>query len=250
MSRFINMSAAAMAAVAFSTVAASAAVQQTSSFDLTSALAFAASNSDLINQGSTSVLSLTAGDGVTAAPAQSPAVRDGTVGTHDDHSDASEFMSYDGSSAYSLRFNLDTVANPLGYDISSVTLISGGTLYRTNQVFGISFGLVDGSTVNLGLFSKTIVVNSTPAGDAEGQSIPGSASIRTVIDDSAAALLASGVQYIVFDIRADASSLPGTDLGTRYREIDVTGSATVPEPSALGLLGGAALVALNRRRTR
>lgn len=252
MSRLLDISAAAVSAIVFTTVAASAAVQQTSTLDLVpndnpnAGFAFAASSADLINTGSATLVSVTGADGVSAAPAQSPAVNDGTLGLYRDATDPAEYMSYD-ASIYTVRYNLNVASNPLGYDIQDITLFSAGTIYRTNQLFGISFELVDGSTVDLGLFSKTIVVDSAPAGDAEGQSFV-YGGIRTTINDSTSALLASGVKSILFGIRPDYSSLPGTDLGTRYREFDVTGSATVPEPSALGLLGGAALMALRRRR--
>ena len=135
------------------------------------------------------------------------------------------------SSPYTTTFDLDVSMNTYGYDITEFRLFSGWSDDRASQVYTIDYSLV-GSASFTSLASAS--VNNLQNG--------GSLLTRTY-DDTSAPLI-SGVDAVRFNF-SDPNGL--SFQRTVYREIDVIGTATIPEPSA-ALLGGLGLLALLRRR--
>lgn len=123
----------------------------------------------------------------------------------------------------SLSFFLDVAANPLGYDISQIDTFSGWKDNRAGQRYTIYFSTVDAPTT----FDLI-----TPGGTGfNAVNVAASAtSLVTHVFDDTTALLGTGVHTIRFDI--------GTGSPTVWREIDVIGAATIPEPSSVALLAG------------
>lgn len=160
-----------------------------------------------------------------------------------------------------LTYTFDVSTNTLGYDITKIVSIfghqdgfGGG---RVNQEYEIELTFLDDTTATLvnktewhpgGLFGSgtdewTSVVFENSGG--------GALHSDTVNIDSGGAtsgtdVTASGVKAITFKNFAPAT--PGGDLNVH--EFDVFGTATIPEPATLALLGlgGAVMLAGRRRR--
>jgi uncharacterized protein (TIGR03382 family) len=155
-------------------------------------------------------------------------LRNGTTGTAYDNS-VGDPANINVSNGYTTTYDLDVTVNVYGYDITEFRLFSGWNDLRASQQYTISYSLV-GSSAFTTLTSFTSLQND------------GSLLTRTY-DDTAAPLI-SGVDAVRFNF-----VYPDNDFGraTVYREIDVLGTATIPEPSA-AILGGLGLLALLRRR--
>jgi hypothetical protein len=110
--------------------------------------------------------------------------------------------------AHFIEFNLDTVAAPLGYDVSSIKVIQHGDGFRPRQAWKVAF-----KPVGSGSFTDYFTLPATGVSSQVNQ---------VVLTDGAAALLAGGVSAIRFDF-GDTNPPYGW---TWYREIDVLGSAT------------------------
>ena len=122
-----------------------------------------------------------------------------------------------------------------GYDISGVTSFAdwnGGGF--PNQKYDIFLRTLGGAYV------QYTTVDYQPFTATEG----GSTKV-IVTDDGVGGLLGSGIDAIRFDFLETVSTTNG---GTVFSEIDVFGTATVPEPSTSALLGG--LLALGAVMTR
>lgn len=135
-------------------------------------------------------------------------------------------------------YSLDLAASPLGYDLTQIDLYSGwNDSGRDQQVFAISYSTVDGGGVMIPLASGSF----NPAVPADSQS-----ATRVTITDTLSRL-ATGVETIRFDFTGP----PAPENGyVGYAELDVLGTAVVPEPGTLTMLAGAAGLLLARRNRR
>lgn len=127
--------------------------------------------------------------------------------------------------AGTFTFTLNTVTNPLGYDISQVNVFTGWTDGRAGQSYTLRFSVVGSSS-----FTDILTVNQTASNTG----------LVTRVFDDTGALLGTGVDQIQFVVNASGG------LQSVYREIDVI---PVPEPS-VALIGGIGLLGLFTRRRR
>lgn len=192
----------------------SAAVVQSNYYSADSQEAFPASATSLIQNGAPSLL----GASATVTP------NGGITPLNDGGTSAISYL----DSTYSVTYVLDTSINTAGYDLSSISTISGWTASRIAQLYSIDYTTV----TNASPAQLTSSVSYDPA--AEG-------SAKVMLTDSSG-LLASGVNSITFNIYN-----PG--FGTVYRELEVEGTPTaVPEPVSMTFLGLGAAILLRRRR--
>jgi PEP-CTERM motif len=155
-------------------------------------------------------------------------LRNGTTGTANDSAEPNP-ANVGPSGSYTTTFDLDVSTNTYGYNIDEIRVFSGWLDARASQKYEVAYSLIGSSS-----FTTLFAVTSNQSG--------GSLLTRTY--DNTSAPLISGVDAVrfnFFDPNGDSMQR------TVYRELDVIGTATVPEPSA-ALLGGLGLLALLRRR--
>ncbi len=123
---------------------------------------------------------------------------------------------------WSVQYTLDTTTNTLGYDISTIDII-GGSPYGTSQIkCTVEYKLLgDTEFTSLGYFEYG----------------PGGGGTKITLSDDQGTIL-TGVSVLQFTF----------EEGCNMREVDVTGSATVPEPATLSLLAVGGVLALLKRR--
>jgi hypothetical protein len=137
-------------------------------------------------------------------------------------------------------YNLDLSVNTFGYDITAVQAYSAWNDSRSGQNYQLFYALVSAPTTFLSLGGNVLAT-------ASGASV-----ITRTEDTVLGASLLSGVSSIRF-VHATVlngngvavEAVPGT--GTVYRELDVEGFASIPEP-ATSVLGLCASLLLFRRR--
>jgi hypothetical protein len=120
-----------------------------------------------------------------------------------------------------------------GFDITEIQSIAAwngaGFMNQNYKVFVKYLGEIDFDPTAL----TTVTYQPSPSG--------GSTKVN-VTDDSG--FLASGIEAIKFEFLAT----DGNGAGSIYREIDVMGSTTVPEPTTAALLGLGGFALILRRR--
>ncbi len=195
---------------------------------------FAVNNADLINSGSPDLSSSTdtgyapftfdSGTSTTAA------LNDGALGlNYAAGNGALSTGAFDIDGVWSSTFILNG-----GYTINRIETFASWPAARASQAYTVSFRQVGNPT-----FTPLTTIDFTVNPDQ---------SSKIVISESSGPL-AANVDAIRFDFFTATGGTPSAE--SVYREIDVFGSATIPEPSSLGLLalGGAALL-LRRVRKR
>jgi hypothetical protein len=143
--------------------------------------------------------------------------------------DAPNAAGYYGTGHF-IEFDLNTTINLLGYDISAINIIQRGDNFRPGINVAISVRPVGGSYTSL--------IHPSDAGTANN------VNMYSITDDSGP-FVATGIDGVRFDFSNTVGTISGW---TWYRELDVIGTATVPESSATALLGLGALALLRRRR--
>jgi hypothetical protein len=141
-----------------------------------------------------------------------------------------------------VTYTLDTATNTLGYDITEIVNIQGHSDTRqsyANQEWGVSYSTVDDPATFIPLAS----VNYKPYTDGAGA---GSTFVRLT---DTTGVLATGVAALQFNIPEVPNFQGGSAV---YRETDVFGVPTVPEPgvSLLAAAGLGAYGLLARRGRR
>jgi len=125
-------------------------------------------------------------------------------------------------------------ANPLGYNISSVSVYGGwNDNGRDQQFYTFSYHVI-----GAGAFTTATTVNFDPVIGGNLQS-----AIRTTLTENVLPFLASGVDQVRFDF----PSAPENGY-TGYAELDVIGAAVVTEPGAFLLTAMGSLALITRRR--
>lgn len=196
--------------------------------------AYAVSSTDLINNGSPSLLSMTdvgytpySFDGGTSTTA---ALNDGLAGVaYVPGNGALSTGAFDGDGAWTSTFFLNG-----GYTINQIETFASWPAQRASQAYNLSVRYVGNLT-----FTPLTTIDFYVGSDK---------SSKVVITDGSGPL-AVNVDAIQFDFFTAVSGSGSKEAV--YRELDVFGSPIVPEPSSLGLvaLGGAALM-LGRLRKR
>jgi hypothetical protein len=200
---------------------------------------YAVATNDLINGMTPSAFS---GDfAVTEFTGGLPVLTDGSYGVITEPGGAADrthgaFGIAGGGTGSGTSVTYSLALNPLGYNISSVAVYGGwNDNGRDQQLFTVSYSVVGDSA----FVTLPLTVNFNPAVGANLQTAN-----RSIISDNALPFLASNVDAIRFDFPA------GVENGyTGYAELDVIGTAVVPEPGAalLSALAGCGLMVRRRR---
>lgn len=192
---------------------------------------FTGSSLDLINSGSPDLAAVFLGAG------SSGAMHDGSPATY------TAWATGDFGFSSVNTFNLDTVANPAGYRISEIEVVTafGAGGIATGGPFGYwnQRVLIEYSTVGTTDYFELVEYDEGPVEEDPG-------GYRVTVSEPAFGVdLAYGVDSLRFTILDPRER----DAGVVISELDVFGRAEpVPEPG-MALLGGlAGLVALGRRR--
>jgi hypothetical protein len=133
---------------------------------------------------------------------------------------------------YTLNTNPLTGGSAKGYDINNVKVFTGwqDAYLFTNQIWTMRV-----STLTNPAFTDVQSVDFTSPATAKASMISLTDSTGTI---------ASGVTSVQFYVQKKVTVPDDGNLGIVLREIDVVGTATVPEPSTIALLGIAALAGL------
>ena len=135
-------------------------------------------------------------------------------------------------------FDLGTGTNGLGFDLDSITSIASwrdsgfGNQVWTMEVAGVG---ADGSLTSTD-FTTLVSVDYKP--------VSGGGSTKVTLT-ALSGTLTSGVQYVRITGLPNSA---GNSNRMAWRELDIQGAATVPEPGSLALLGLGGLLIARRRR--
>jgi hypothetical protein len=196
---------------------------------------FGASGTDLINNDQATTLSSLTLLGTTATGSSLADLNNGTA-VWNGYSFNASFAPSDGAV---VTVTLDTTSHPLGYDIDSIVSVAGFLLCdRAQQRYDVSYSLVDNpyTFIYLRGDSDTTVnqlYQTTPNTDPSR--------VESKVTISGFSPIATGVAQLKFTFYPVPFYAGGSDVGTCYREIDINGMATVPEPSTSALLIAGAL---------
>ena len=202
------------------------------------------SASDLVNSGSPSLLSRTNNGGsYYGSDPGGSALNNGTIYADGATSATEGERSYCPANGSAITFDLDLANAPLGYDISAIEAITGagGGQYRASQKMRVEYSTVGSSGFELlvGEDQWNFLETQHSREMKVGLYSPLSSPMAHHVDQ----LRFTFFGIVVPDLTPDGISM--------YREIDVSGTPTVPEPATLGLLlAGLAGLCMTRRRGR
>jgi hypothetical protein len=186
--------------------------------------AFAASSTDLINNGQATLLGVSDVYGMTF----------GSVSSLNNGTSVGATGSLDVGNNSGATFILNTTTNIKGYDISSIVSLAGWDDGRANQDIQIAYHKVGEAVATwhvLGTYNNA----GATGGDFSTK--------ITVFDDQSGYIM-TGVDKISF------AALNAHSYGTLVTEWDIFGtSAPIPEPAALGLLALGGMLLARRRVT-
>lgn len=178
---------------------------------------------DLINSGESTFLSASGTPAFSASGALSIAgLNDGVSGPGGTDGTGKTFYNTPQLPA-TITFTLDTSVNTLGYDIDMINSYAGwggSDATQVNQAYEV---LV--STVGSAGFTTVANLNYSPF-------IGGGAASTFVSLTDSTGTIAAGVDEVRFVF---ANNPMGA--GTLYQEIDVFGTAAIPEPSSIAMIG-------------
>lgn len=202
------------------------AIVQSNSTDTTSEVFYTPSAVDLINLGSTALLSQSTTPG-TLSFGSGANLNDGNVGVSGDLSTTAAHV----GAVWSAEFILDTTTNTFGYDVTGVDTYAGWDgMGNPDQNYELFVSVVgDASFTSLGNFSLDL--NSATGG-----------STRIELTDTTG-VIATGVDALRFDFPSLAAGSTGV-----YREFDVFGAATIPEPNSMSLVAIGLVGMISRRK--
>jgi hypothetical protein len=189
---------------------------------------FGVSGTDLINNDQSTTLSSLTLLGTTATGSSLADLNNGTAGWNG-YSLAASFAPSDGAV---VTVVLDTTSHPLGYDINSIISIAGHALCnRAQQMYDVSYSLVDDQSTFIHLSGDSGITVNRLYQAASSTDLNQVESMATI---SGFSPIATGVAQLKFTFYW-VPVLAGMGQ-TCYREIDINGLATVPEPSTPALL--------------
>ena len=129
-----------------------------------------------------------------------------------------------------IRFN--TSLNKHGYDISKIIVYSAFSADRVCQNYDIDVLKAGASSWTAVFSGYDLGRDVQPAFDSDGLG----REIKVLVQDGTGALLAAGIEAIRFTFHDTNGFGSGGGAETVYREVDVNGTAAVPEPCTSALL--------------
>lgn len=201
-------------------------------------------NSDLIENGSAALSGMSTTGSVSSYPGDVAPynsfsnLTDGAASISTTLNDISHDTYFDSAAFATGPSTTYTFSSPTGVTLTSINSISGwgNTPPFSHQAFNVLISLVGSPTT----FVPLANVNYNPW--ATNTAGPGGANSSQVTITDSAGTIATGVAAIKFQFVSNGDGIQV------FREIDVLGSATTPEPASVSILAIGAVGLLARRR--